>query len=238
MEVGNRDIGRLALEKCQNPSGKIDYLPDTRFGERGTKFMTTLARSGPLVIHFEKTSSTIDVGNRAIGGLALEKCRNPSEKVNYLPDTRFGERGTKFVTTLARSGPLVIHFEKTSSTMDVGNRDIGGLALEKCRKLSEKVDYLPDTRFGERGTKFMTTLARSGPLVIHFEKKHQALWMSGIAIPEVWHSKNVEIQAKKLIICRIRGLRARNKVYGHSGALKSSCYTFKSIKHWMSGIAR
>ena len=72
--------------------------------------------------------------------------------------------------------------------MEVGNRDIGGLALEKCRNQSEKVDYLPDTRFEERGTKFMTTL----PLVIHFEK-HQALWMSGIAISEVWHSKNIEI---------------------------------------------
>ena len=135
------------MENPTKISKKHGFRPETRFGERGTKFGATLSRSSSLVTHFEKTSSTMEVGNRDIGRLALEKCQNPSGKIGYLPDTRFGERGTKFMTTLARSGPLVIHFEKTSSTMDVGNRDIGGLALEKCRNPSEKVDYLPDTRF-------------------------------------------------------------------------------------------
>jgi hypothetical protein len=42
--------------------------------------MATLSGSSSLVIHFEKASSTMGVANREIGGLALEKCRNPSEK--------------------------------------------------------------------------------------------------------------------------------------------------------------
>ena len=57
MGVANREIGGLALEKCRNPSEKIDYRPDKRLGERGTKCMATLARSSPLVIHL-KASST------------------------------------------------------------------------------------------------------------------------------------------------------------------------------------
>ena len=47
------------------------------------------------------------VANREIGGLALEKYRNPSEKNDYRPDKRFGERGTKFRATLSRSSSLV-----------------------------------------------------------------------------------------------------------------------------------
>ena len=90
MDVGNRDIGGLALEKCRNPSEKIDYRPDKRLGQRGTKFMATLSRSSSLVIHFEKASSTIGVANREIGGLALEKCRNPSEQIDYRPDKKIG----------------------------------------------------------------------------------------------------------------------------------------------------
>ena len=135
----SRDRRSGNSQTMENPtkiSKKHGFRPETRFGERGTKSGATLSRSSSLVTHFEKTSSTMEVGNRDIGRLALEKCQNPSGKIGYLPDTRFGERGTKFMTTLARSGPLVIHFEKTSSTMDVGNRDIGGLALEKYRNLT------------------------------------------------------------------------------------------------------
>jgi hypothetical protein len=40
MGVASREIRGLALEKCRNPSDKIDNRPDKRLGERGTKFMS------------------------------------------------------------------------------------------------------------------------------------------------------------------------------------------------------
>ena len=51
-------------------------------------------------------------------------------------------------------------------------------------------------------------LCRAQARLCSILKKHQALWVSGIARSEVWHSKNVEIQAKKATIDRIIGLES------------------------------